>query len=446
MKPLNENSALLLTLAACVLLGGGTYLFLTRNHHSQPPQVLAPPVSQPVAAPRPISVPDRPAPSVASPAQQLFEAAAKGEMVNVNLLIMEHPELINETNGNAYGSTPLHFAAYNGQGMVIGTLLVHGANINARNNRGLTPLMDAAGNGKKAAVQVLLANSADTSLKNDSRQTALDLARAGHWEEIVAMLEPQAQLAQTTLRSQSPTNPRNLARQISDAADKGHLETVSNLLSAHPELINTKLGNAFGSPPLIEASYFGHEEVVAWLLAHGADVNAQNNRHWTALMLAAQNGHAGVVRQLLASQADTAIVNQDGYTALAYAQAGNRVEVVSLLETYAKQSPGTPARELKWDDAEVTGKSFASLKQLTSYCAARHFVLTGRFIHSQWPATAVSIQAGTNSISFQLKNDQIHNYPGYPGCLLKVLKLEDAAGGETAVVLKSETPATSHFE
>lgn len=48
---------------------------------------------------------------------------------------------------------------------------------------------------------------------------------------------------------------------MDNAAARGDLETVSNLFTAHPELIDAR--NAWGSTPLTDASYNGRDAVVA---------------------------------------------------------------------------------------------------------------------------------------------------------------------------------------
>ena len=121
--------------------------------------------------------------------RQLADAADQGDMAAVNLLIAEHPGLVNATEGNPMDSTPLHFAAHNGHTDVIRVLLAHGANINARGFHGVTPLMDAAAIGQTEAVTLLLANHADPSLKDYSGKTALDFAHEGQWTKIEAMLK-----------------------------------------------------------------------------------------------------------------------------------------------------------------------------------------------------------------------------------------------------------------
>jgi ankyrin repeat protein len=127
--------------------------------------------------------------------QHLTDAADQGDLAAVSRLLAEHPGLVNSTNGNAHGSTPLHFAAHSGHADVIRVLLAHGANINARNNEGQTPLMIAADSSQTETVKLLLANHADANLKDNSSHTAWNYAGGGnfkhgaHLPEIEAMLK-----------------------------------------------------------------------------------------------------------------------------------------------------------------------------------------------------------------------------------------------------------------
>jgi hypothetical protein len=137
--------------------------------------------------------------------QQLIDASRKGDLAAMNLLITEHPKLVEKTMGKTSGSTsPLHLAADNGDVDVIRVLLAHGANVNARNSGGMTPLMDASLNGRTEVVKLLLANRADVSLKDYSSNTALDYARGGHWPEVERILKGQGEQTHENLHNQAP--------------------------------------------------------------------------------------------------------------------------------------------------------------------------------------------------------------------------------------------------
>jgi hypothetical protein len=58
----------------------------------------------------------------------------------------------------------------------------------------------------------------------------------------------------------------------------------------------------YGYTALMEASFLGHESLVRWLLAEGADVNLERNGQ-TALYLAVRAGHQPIIKQLVAAGA-----------------------------------------------------------------------------------------------------------------------------------------------
>ena len=213
MTPPNNNLVQVIVLAACVLAGGGTYFFLTRSHHTQSRPASAaqtfpatlpvrqlPPPAHPVAPTEPLarlaqvasnaSFRAAPAPVVPQTiAQQMDDAATKGDLETVSNLFAAHPEFIDARN--AWGSTPLTDASYNGRDAVVAWLLAHGADVNTQNNTLWTPLIHAARRGHAGAVRLLLANHADVSLKTNSGKTALDFAHEFHWPEVEAMLASQ---------------------------------------------------------------------------------------------------------------------------------------------------------------------------------------------------------------------------------------------------------------
>jgi ankyrin repeat protein len=67
--------------------------------------------------------------------------------------------------------------------------------------------------------------------------------------------------------------------------------------------------------PLSEAASLGYEELVAWLLDHGAAVDLPGQGEPT-LIEAARSGNAAIVARLLAAGADVAVVNGIGETAM----------------------------------------------------------------------------------------------------------------------------------
>src|SRR5713101_9572583 len=85
-----------------------------------------------------------------------------------------------------------------------------------------------------------------------------------------------------------------------------------------------------GSMPLFIAAGEGRSDVVRYLLAEGADVNAREQFGDTALTEAAYYGHVALVKELLAHGADINAVGNDG-TALDIALNRSNAAVADLL-------------------------------------------------------------------------------------------------------------------
>lgn len=74
------------------------------------------------------------------------------------------------------GTLPLPFAARRGEFDIVDSLIAHGADIDARNEKGLTALMDAAVSSHAEMLQGLLARGAKTDKTDYSGKTALHYA------------------------------------------------------------------------------------------------------------------------------------------------------------------------------------------------------------------------------------------------------------------------------
>jgi ankyrin repeat protein len=73
------------------------------------------------------------------------------------------------------------------------------------------------------------------------------------------------------------------------AGVQGAVERDSRLLEERDE---------YGHCPLAVTAYYGHLELVEYLAAQGAPLEARGNNGFTALLAAAQRGHHAVVRVL----------------------------------------------------------------------------------------------------------------------------------------------------
>ena len=98
-------------------------------------------------------------------------------------------------------------------------------------------------------------------------------------------------------------------------------------------------------------------------LQQGADVEIQDNKGRTALLLASGGGHIECVRYLIESgKADVGIQNIDGMTALMYASRGGHIECVRYLVESGKAYVGIQ------DNDGWTALKWASNKGHTEVC------------------------------------------------------------------------------
>lgn len=104
------------------------------------------------------------------------------------------------------------------------------------------------------------------------------------------------------------------------AASNGEVERVRNLVTGPAkEFIDVDATDMEGTPPLIYASCFGHQEVVAALLDAGADVDKRDKNQWTALMWAlidATSKHKAIAKLLLDHGANPDVKSSSGRSAL----------------------------------------------------------------------------------------------------------------------------------
>ena len=241
------------------------------------------------------------------------------------------------------GATPLMIAAQNGQTKTVAKLLARGADVNAAASDGSTALMLAAQNGHTEIVSALLLRkdiNVDAKI-SAYRLTALFLAaQNGHAEIVAKLLARGADV--NAVRSDGVTA-------LIIAAENGHTETVAELLAERTDLmyvaqnghvaveLSTKRANvnavkkSSGYTALMFAVQNGHAEIVAKLLAQGADFNARSSDGSTALMLAAENGHTKIVARLLVRGADVNAAKLDGGTALMLAAQNGHTKIVDRL-------------------------------------------------------------------------------------------------------------------
>jgi ankyrin repeat protein len=117
--------------------------------------------------------------------------------------------------------------------------------------------------------------------------------------------------------------------EIHYAAKKGHLFVVSSLVWLNPQLVFSRDSN--GDTPLHLAASEGHKNVVEFLIAHRANVNAENDFGETPLSYSLIWDHRAVAELLLAHGADVNPPRGGSSALLSIAASNGDAELVSML-------------------------------------------------------------------------------------------------------------------
>ncbi len=191
-------------------------------------------------------------------------------------------------------------------------------------------MVAAAKGGDADAIQAGLAEGFDPNYKDRQGNSLLVHAAANSNANVVATL------------LKGGANPLGRNKVGDDAlnygAIKGNLSIVQQMLEA-----GVPVNRKQGWQPLSYAVYGKNLEVFDYLMAKGADVNANNPSQASALMIAAQQGQEAMVDRLLAAGADPTWT-KGGESAVDWAlKAGNTDIAEKVMQAQAKVGFGRSA-------------------------------------------------------------------------------------------------------
>ena len=253
----------------------------------------------------------------------LFECCDKGDVSTLRRLLRH--ENIDINTGSIWG-TPLCFAAYHGQAVIVRELLSEpGIDINLAFDNGSTPLYLAAQQGHMEVVKLLLAASGiKVNLATGVGATPLCVAAEEGRVEVVKLLLAAPGININTATSDDRTTPLGIA------AYSGYEDVVGVLLDAPNFDIDVRKHS--GATPLYLATQENFPRIVEQLVKRGADVNLAMNDGSTPLCAAADRGHVEIVRTLLQAPAiEINLAIKEGATALTFASQEGHKEIIRLL-------------------------------------------------------------------------------------------------------------------
>jgi ankyrin repeat protein len=252
---------------------------------------------------------------------------------------------------DAKKQTALGLTAFKGLREVVLLLLERGASVNLKVDDSRTALALAAMGGHVEVMLDLLAAGADPNLVSSYGETPL-LAAIVDWKPEAAelLLARGADVTATEVPSVGGKNA------LMEAADAGYAHLVTKILAkagaaggrgGEAAFVNARASD--GKTALMKACEKGRETAVRVLLQHPQiDVDAQDDKHFTALLHAVSAHHEGIAKALLARGASVQPDERAGTSALIEASRQDMRGLVRLiLEERGGEAAGVDFRDAR---------------------------------------------------------------------------------------------------
>jgi hypothetical protein len=310
-----------------------------------------------------------------------FEAAASaivaGDVITLERLLHDHPELIRAHSTREHRATLLHYVSANG---------VEGyRQISPKNIAEITEILLSAGAAVDAQADVygsgcttlgLVATSAPPSIAGVQQEVLDILLEHGARMDLPGSAGNKHSLIHACLGNGQPEAAEYLASRgapldLPGAAGLGRVDVVKRLFKEHGDP-NANATNAHVADAFSLACTYGRADVVDLFLERGMDVNAQLRSHGeghTGLHVAAFHGRIDVVNALLRSGARVDVTDKTwgtppliwaltGWSRKPSSDATRYYQVVArLVAAGAAVKPDL----LQWDNARADPKMVAAL-------------------------------------------------------------------------------------
>ena len=270
----------------------------------------------------------------------IHEAVKNGCFDVIEMIIAEEDiDVINTRDED--GVTPIHIAVALKNYDMVSFLIENNANVNIRNNTGDMPLHYAVALNECDIIELLLTNGADANALAGGYMSPL------HWAAYLDYLDA----VDILIRHGADVNVIGAENSpIHFAAQRGNLRVIQRLVDAGA-IVDCEIQRHFSSmhesarsfaengvsqkewirPPLHDAAYAGHIEVVKFLIKQGANLNSQDAINMTPMHNASAAGNIEIVKLLVSLDAYINPVNCENKTPLDYAKDKNQTPVIDYL-------------------------------------------------------------------------------------------------------------------
>lgn len=266
---------------------------------------------------------------------RMRQAVLAGDINTVEKILQSHSDRANERDPS--GDTLLHMATRKGDQQMVNVLLQYGADVEAKNDRDETPLEIAACEGSASIMRTLLSKGAKI---RDPRMLLRRAAWGGHVDVAQILLERGTEINVTAETQQGGERSTPL-----HAAVIANRPDMVEFLVAHGADVNAT--DSVRRTPLHLAAESLYTQIAKTLLAHGSKVNAESKTGETPLHRAAQFGSMKMVELLLSQGATANPKGPDGQTPLDVAVMAREVETVNTL----RKLGGKPSEQWELFDA-----------------------------------------------------------------------------------------------
>ncbi|CAH1799596.1 unnamed protein product [Owenia fusiformis] len=258
----------------------------------------------------------------------LHYAATRGNEVAVAELLTSKTILIEAVD--LQQMTALHQAATHDEKEVARMLIEHGANLRCADEDGATPLHYACSEGNEEVVQMLF----DAGEKLDGWVTISQMVTDQDYERNTALhlavVNQNYEVVKICLKKGSDVNTHRLHYNtpLHLAATAGDVRIIELLIEYKARV---DCLNEMQETPLHRAAAYDHADAVEFLIKKGARLEKHDKDNFTPLLIAACKGHASTIQKLLDCGADISAMDKNEKTAIYWAAEEDKVEALQVL-------------------------------------------------------------------------------------------------------------------